>query len=119
MPAAVRSRGPPTHTATTFRPRRSSGMLIPMRLPFVLATCLASSLSPPATAQASQAAQSVFGATLAALSPITASWRNAPAGTPGATVSHPIGPLQHANVSAPIGAHWAAFQCDQIGRAHV
>lgn len=83
-------------------------MLRTMRLPLVVTVGLVPSLLSPATAQ------SPIGATLVAVTPITAAWLNAPPGAPGTVTTQPAGPLVQANVSAPVGGNWAAFQCDLV-----
>ena len=56
-------------------------------------------------------AQGPLQATLLALQPIEAEWTSAPAGTPGALVSVPAGPITRAEAYAPVGQNWAIFDC--------
>ena len=72
--------------------------------------CMLASLLAEARAQTVSAMPPT--ATLTAITPITAAWLSAPAGTPGAVVSHPAGPLTMANVVGPVGTAWATFHCD-------
>lgn len=54
------------------------------------------------------ATQTGVTAQLTALQPIVATWLNAPPNTPGASVSHPAGPLTSALVRVPVGSRpWA------------
>lgn len=56
-------------------------------------------------------AQPPLQATLLALQPIEAEWTSAPAGTAGALVSVPAGPVTRAEAYAPVGQNWAIFDC--------
>ena len=74
-----------------------------MRCPFPLVLCLLC---------AHAATQTGVTAQLTALQPIVATWLNAPPNTPGASVSHPAGPLTSALVRLAVGVRPTAAEVE-------